>query len=185
MNSLWVPRQVKEKLVAERQELDADTDLLVDHEVHRRMEAAERFDVELRRIDPYLRLRYIRKPPGWPDDVESPEPGIVLDRWHVIRYNPDAPPTFMAITTPDGGYRDPDSGVLEDLSRADAWSTRSLDRAAKRRARVAAEKQRDNDRHREALKDELVERVRAANHAQVSLASGWTNRAGARRDVRS
>lgn len=48
--------------------------------------------------------------------------GIVPGRWHVCRKNdPPAPDSYIAITTPDGGYREPDSGVLRELQRRDLW----------------------------------------------------------------
>ena len=46
--------------------------------------------------------------------------GIKPGRWHVHRRNtPPAPDSFIPIETPDGAYREPDFGVLEDLRRRD------------------------------------------------------------------
>lgn len=41
-------------------------------------------------------------------------------RWHICRQNPPpAVPSYIPITTPDGGYRDPDFGVVAELAEID------------------------------------------------------------------
>jgi hypothetical protein len=47
------------------------------------------------------------------------EPG----RWHVKKQNEGVPDSYMPITTPDGGYREPDSGVLNEMADRDMWRT--------------------------------------------------------------
>lgn len=54
--------------------------------------------------------------------------GIKPGRWHVVRSNPDpAPDTYIPITTPDGGYREPDFGVVEEMRQRDLWRTGKME----------------------------------------------------------
>ena len=67
------------------------------------------------RYDHRLELRFI-------GERADPEWGVVPYRWHLVRHNnPPAPKSYMAITTEDGGYRDPDFGVLDELGKRDLW----------------------------------------------------------------
>lgn len=53
------------------------------------------------------------------DPEKCPE-SCIPGRWHVRRNNsPPTLPSYIPITTPDGGYRDPDFGVVEELHRID------------------------------------------------------------------
>lgn len=46
--------------------------------------------------------------------------GIKRNRWHIHRKNiPPASDSYIPIETPDGGYREPDSGVLNELRERD------------------------------------------------------------------
>jgi len=50
----------------------------------------------------------------------QPIHGIKPGRWHVVRRNaPPAPDSYFPIETPAGGYREPDSGVLDELRARD------------------------------------------------------------------
>jgi hypothetical protein len=46
-------------------------------------------------------------------------PGAVPGRWHVRNKEAQPIPTFTPITAPDGGYREPDSGILQELADRD------------------------------------------------------------------
>ena len=53
-------------------------------------------------------------------DPEHAPANVIPGRWHVRRNNdPPAVPTYIPITAPDGGYRDPDSGVTAELVNVD------------------------------------------------------------------
>jgi hypothetical protein len=56
-----------------------------------------------------------------PDRADR-EFGVVPGRWHVYRENPPGTPDFYAaITTEDGGYREPDEGVYIEMQKRDTW----------------------------------------------------------------
>lgn len=175
---LWVPPSVQTRLVDERRQDDAEVDRLVQHDI----ETAKRFDRELKRIDPYLELAYIGRPPSWADGVDPP-PGIVWHRWHVIRHNPDAPDSYTPHVGAGGEYREPDSGLFEELAASDMWSSQNQARARRREAQAQAERARSKEREREAIKDEIAERLRSRENPSVSFADAgkWSYRAGARK----
>jgi hypothetical protein len=51
--------------------------------------------------------------------------GAKPNRWHVYRDNgPPVGPSYIPIETPDGGYREPDSGIIEELKQRDMWRRR-------------------------------------------------------------
>ena len=98
----------------------------------------------------------------WVGRGATSQPDMRPERWHVRRRN-DFPlaDSYMPITTPDGGYREPDSGVMEEVQRRD-MQNRTVDqilaeREAKEQARVRA-----RELTREQLKDEMAADIRAA-----------------------
>jgi hypothetical protein len=83
--------------------------------VDRQMRSALALYGALQALDPRLDLVFVT-------DRADPEYGVKPGRWHVVRKNdPPAPDSYIAIETPEGGYREPDSGVLEELRRRDLW----------------------------------------------------------------
>jgi hypothetical protein len=83
--------------------------------VDRQMDAAFALHKALVALDSRLDLVFIT-------DRADPEYGVTPGRWHVTRKNdPPAADSYMAITTPDGAYREPDSGVLIELGKRDLW----------------------------------------------------------------
>jgi hypothetical protein len=70
----------------------------------------------LKALDPDLSCVFVRA-----DIAESELPvNAARGRWHVRRHNPPPhAPTFIPILAPGGGYRDPDSGVLDELRDRD------------------------------------------------------------------
>lgn len=177
--TLWVPPHIQDQLVDDRRAGNADADRLVEHDIL----TAKRFTRELQRIDPYLELVWVGKPPGWDDAVEPP-PGIAFERWHVRRKNPDAPDTYLPHVGARGEYREPDSGVFTMLAEGDMWSAGWNERQRKREARQQAEKARSKERERMEIRAEMRERFKAKESPGVSMAnqgSGWSFRAGGRR----
>jgi hypothetical protein len=88
-------------------------------ETRRDARIAKALDEELRQHDPYLSLVWVKSDiPPW----EIPE-SVIPGRWHVKRENPGLVPTYMAITREDGGYREPDFGVLMEVKKRDLWTS--------------------------------------------------------------
>lgn len=91
-----------------------------------------------------------------PDEIPSMGE-IVPGRWHVRRKNDGVVDSYTPITTPDGGYRDPDWGVLRELQERDLWNGARLPSGIEEEAkRILA-----GEREREAMRDELAEDFRA------------------------
>lgn len=173
---IYLPYGVEEQLVRERQAADAELALLA--QTSEQLRHAREFNKELRAIDPYLELVFIKGNGRTPQ--EAPD-GVVWDRWHVIRHNPGAPDTPMAITTPDGGPREPDSGVLRELREGDMYNATARARVIRRRAKRAEDKQRAKDARREEDREEVAWRIKAIMNPGVNFGiPGWTRTAGAR-----
>jgi hypothetical protein len=87
-------------------------------ETRRDARIAEALDRELKAHDPNLGLVWVKTGiPSW----EIPE-HVIPGRWHVKRENPPPLlPSYMAITREDGGYREPDFGVLMEIKKRDLW----------------------------------------------------------------
>lgn len=87
--------------------------------VDQHLQTAVVFATALHQLDPRLELWKAK------DRLPDPPSGVKPGYWHVVRRNdPPVPDTYMAITTDGvgvmtGGFREPDSGVLESLMRSD------------------------------------------------------------------
>jgi hypothetical protein len=104
------------------------------------------------------------------------DPRLVPGCWHFRRVNDGTEPSYMAITTPDGGYREPALRDIEELQRRDLW--RDFDQF--QRARL----ERENETARaQALASEQRRDEFAANFAtalRVPGDGGLTKRRWAR-----
>ena len=119
--------------------------------VDRQMQAAFALYHALRAIDERLDLEFIT-------ERADPEWGVIPGRWHVVRRNPPpAPDSYIPITTEDGGYREPDSGVLLEMQRRDLWRHGIPTHEEKAAARREYERTVDD----EARVDELAHDLRA------------------------
>lgn len=136
---------------------------------HEKAEWVERATTSGRALERLIQDRYgkhmsvvfVREgvdPDTLPDDC-------VPGRWHVRVKPKDAPlavPAYHAILAPGGGYRDPDSGVLDELAEMDL-SRPEVMRALLDRSRANSEKrQRDKDLRTEQRRDELRSSFKAA-----------------------
>lgn len=108
-------------------------------------------------VDPDLSIVFVK------ESETAKSVGLEPGRWHVRKRNRGLPDSYMPITTPSGGYREPDQGVVDELSRRHMWRTpgstsqEMADRAAKRAA-----DDRDKALRREQQKDMVAEDFRAA-----------------------
>lgn len=171
MTDLWLPGGE----VDQRHRADAERDRLTDHEVARQLETVRRFNRELRRLDEYLELVWVTRPR---DPAVRPLPGMIWERWHVRRRNPDAPDTYLALTAPDGSYVEPSSRVFSMLAEHDLWRGDVQRRDRERRAREAADRERARDAAREERLEEFQLRYKAAVSPGVLFSPdvGWRAR---------
>lgn len=109
----------------------------------------------LEAIHPDLSLVFVRHDAA----PEVLPPGTVPGRWHVRRSGPV--PFYMPITTPDGGYREPDSGILQEVADRDMRRDEVARRVFGRPEREAAERARAKALYDEQKKDEMVSDLKA------------------------
>lgn len=108
-------------------------------------------------------------------DPENTPENVIPGRWHVRRNNPPPTlPTYIPITTPDGGYRDPDSNVLAELADIDLTRPGVKQRMMDRTRSDSPHKQRERDLKKEQRHDELKLNFRAAK--RVAGDGGLTKR---------
>lgn len=128
------------------------------------------FNRWLKDIDPHLSLAFAEE--------KASGPGIQPGRWHVRRHAPGCVPTHLVISTNGvgvpGGFREPDSGVLESLRRADTHRRNLL---AEQMIQEAA-KERAKERHTEARRDELAVNIKAKTSPGIRFGGSWTAKAG-------
>lgn len=135
----------------------------------------ELWNPHLRDLDPLLRMgraRPLAYEPGW-----GVQPGF----YHWVRDNENAAPTVTPITDAGGGFREPDSGVLEDLRRSDlrnpAVFIGLLQQAKAKEVAASA----DRLAEREERQQEILDRFIAGTRVGVSMNTdtAWTqNHAG-------
>ena len=128
--------------------------------VDRHIRAAVALATALRRLDPDLELW--KASDRLPGPIHGAKPGF----WHVVRRNsPPTPDTYLAITTlglgrMEGDFREPDSGVIEELQRGDMWGRHyslPTDDYDAEQDRLQAER----DKKSEQRKDQILEDSRA------------------------
>jgi hypothetical protein len=174
---MWLPANARDELAQGRVAADVQAQRLVDHELQRQLDTVKRFNRDLRDIDPYLELVWIRRPRDWTH--EGAPFGIVWNRWHVARHNPAAGDSYLPHVTADGGYREPDSGIFEMLRRSDLWRSDVQAKQRKRQARAAEARQRANDEMRAECREEAAMRLKALESPGVLFGGrGWASRAG-------
>ena len=92
----------------------------MDEMVERTRQRAVALDKALKQLDHRLSVIYVKE--GAPASYGM-KPGF----FHVRRQNdPPAANTYWPIQTPEGGFREPDSGVLHELEARDMWKREDL-----------------------------------------------------------
>jgi hypothetical protein len=157
MPKLFIPPKVAKELIEERRQFAADLEKVTysDH-------VCEKWNRELRRLDPRLRMRRAFDKPvlGFPL-----EPGL----YHLILDPGNAPPSVTPVRGPDGGFCEPPGGLLEQLKSMDMQNPDVL----RMRARIQVLEEQRVERHKEELReeriDETLERLKAVQETRVSM----------------
>lgn len=169
--SIWLPPKVNRGLREKTSEYAASVESMV----QRFKDKMDEFNRELYKLDPRLELIFV--PPN--ADLVGAIPG----RYHVLRTAPDAPPTLIPVTGPNGEFCEPDSGIFTWLAENDMWNDRAKHDRERMRRRAEESARRQKEREREEMREELVERWKAATETSISFnrSSPWSqNVAGAR-----
>lgn len=149
---MWVPATEQRRRHEERRRHHAQ--ILAGLEQQTRLNY---WDQELRKIDEHLTL--VRAQP------DATTPGLKPGYYHVVRNNPGAPATIIPVQGPNGEFREPDSGMLEELKFADMW--RDKDRLLRLQEAKDRERDREAARAAEEARGELTERLRAYGRESV------------------
>jgi hypothetical protein len=144
-----------------------DTFALVPPEIRAMVEAEEWRDRQkkagravseaLTALHPDLKLVFVRHDAA----PEILPPGAVAGRWHVRKEGPI--PFFAPITTPDGGYREPDARVVMEMAERDMRRPEVAERVFKRHEHEAQERRKAQALRKEQEGDEL----------RAGLKAGW------------
>lgn len=134
-----------------------------------------------RDIDPFLRLGRAH------GLAHAPEFNVKPGFYHWVRENPTAAPSIQPITNPSGGFREPDSGFLEQLKESDLQNPRVFAELVQRRALAERAEEASLAAEREDRQSEIIDRYMAATRTQVSTSRDvpWAqNAAGLKRPTR-
>lgn len=114
-------------------------------------------------MDPDLEVVFVRHDID-PDYLPT---SAVPGRWHVRRKNPlPELPTYMPILAPGGGYRDPDSGVPEELAKIDLRRPGVMQKALERGRTDSPGKTRAKALEKEQRRDEMLTDFQAARRVR-------------------
>lgn len=123
----------------------------------RQAKAGRGISEALTALDPDLDLVFVRHDAA-PDNLP---PGAVPGRWHV-RYKAAKPlPLFAAVTTPDGGYREPDSGILAEVANRDMHKRDVREKVFGTHERHKKQDKHAKDLETEQRRDEMVTDLKA------------------------
>ena len=171
VSGVWVPDSTVRTRAQERERHEAELlGMLQTSQVCREWNGI------LGQIDPKLELVWA------PESAKAA--GLTPGRFHVLRHNPGAPPSLIAVTGPAGEFVMPDSGLLASLEKADLWSDQAVRDRKRAQRELEVQKQRRQDREREDRIEEFADRWKARTNLGVSFANqgeGWSYRAGAKR----
>lgn len=173
MSHLWVPPRVSRELEEGRKQHEADLAAMFVFDGH----ILSKWNKELRKIDPLLRLGRARD--------KAHAPGVVPGFYHLVRFNPGAPPWVQALHN-NGQFVEPSSRMLEMLKASDLQNARAVyDRKrADEEAARAEEKAKQVD-HEERV-DDAVELVKANTQVRISMNKDtpWSQNVAGRRGVK-
>lgn len=164
MGRIWTPDSAALDLRAERA-------ALLRAQVDRYRETFRHFNQKLKEIDPNLEL--VRA------SEDATAPGLKPGYWCVVRHVPGGQPLVIVHQGPNGEYREPDSGLFEELRRGDMWNDRARkDREkAERKARQARE--REEEREVADRVDEMTERLRSLKGTQIRVKGNYFDKQAA------
>lgn len=118
---------------------------------------------ELARIDRYVQVFRCKE--------DASHPALKPGYWVLIRQPPVGMPSVILHETPDGGYRELDSSILDTLRRGDMWnSERQRDRERMAKAAQKAQ-EREEERERQDRVQEITDRLKARSGTSVLVGS--------------
>lgn len=134
----------------------------------------DRFNYELRRIDPKLEMFRAG---------EVAEPPVVPGYYHIVRWNDGAAPSIITIEGEHGEFVEPTSRVFEMLARNDLWDPNNMRLLRQRQALADQAAEKLKIREREERQAEILERYLAGTRTFVSMDRSlpWSQNVAGRR----
>lgn len=177
MSGLLLPSKVaaeiaKDKYAAERERRNALVNRLLDFDDP----VCREWQPVLAKLDPGLRLGRAR------EQAYEPEMNVRPGFYHWVRDNgPLTVLTIEPITGDDDEWREPDSGLLDQLRANDLQHPDVMRAIIAARAQAEADEEKRRQERRDRRVQGTIERFKAANDASVSMAGDWTNSVAGRR----
>lgn len=127
-------------------------------------EQQRRWNPILRSLDRHLELV--------PPYTNPPRAEMKPERWHLHRRDEFGNDTFIAIETPDGGFREMDEAMMDALRKADMHSERSRRIREENTRRREEQKKRAEQAAKDARVEQIVERVESKMRTSILIPRG-------------
>lgn len=145
---------------------------LVNQAVNSDLAVIDEYNRELEKIDDRLRLIFC-------GDRFQGIPGVVPNRWHVVRLARPGTreiPAFKPILDVDGGFMEPSPMIFEQLRNMDLWGPSGISRLKRENAEIAASRQRRLDAERAEAREETELRFKSLLSPGIRFGGSWQAR---------
>lgn len=95
--------------------------------------------------------------------------GLKPNYYHIVRVRPGSAAWIQPIETPDGGWKDLDSSVIDIALEADLWNDRTQRELRRQRERAEASRKAQKIREGQDRAHEFDERLHSALNTSVSI----------------
>ncbi len=153
---MWLPPSVSRDLAAETAQQKAD----VAHAAIRDA-SMDFWNRELKQLDERLELIKARE--------DASVAGLTPGFWHVMRHNPDGPPSLLPLTGDHGEFVEPTSRMLDLLRSGDLQNERAMRARREFDERAAAQRKRDKENAAADRRADLAERIGSMNNVSVRV----------------
>lgn len=95
--------------------------------------------------------------------------GLKPNYYHIVRVRPGTAAWIQPIETPDGGWKELDSSVVDIAMKSDLWNDRTQRELARQRERAQEAAKREKERQAMARAGDFDERLKAALTTSISV----------------
>ena len=121
---------------------------------------AKDLEKELRKLDRRFRVVFI-DPEAANNKPEARAPGVIPGRWH-LKLMTSTINHYFVLAGPNGEYRDPELGVVEEMKRRDLWRRGALEKIRADEEVELARRKRQEETEAEARIEQTAAAYRAA-----------------------
>lgn len=135
---------------------------IVDRELWRARQLAR----ALKTLDPYLELVFA--------NAKADAPGLVPERWHIRRRNPETIDTYWPLIGDNGEYVEPSMDVIDQLRKRDMWREDTNQEIRRHKAEKKARLEAEALAMRLEKREEFGMRVKAMSNPSIRMGGkGW------------